>query len=131
MTTKSNRSVPPAVALYRTVTGLGLDGPEALLAAAAAVRERLWAGRDRSGPLVVDVDSTLVEAHFENKAGAAPHYQGGYGFHPMVCSAADGMCAHRSAVRSPTNIKISVKLRRADRTALEWRRRAQQTATAV
>lgn len=42
-----------------------------------------------------------------------------------------GICAHRSAARSPTNIKISVKLRRADRIALGWRRRAQQTGTAV
>ena len=76
--------------LYRTVTGLGAGGPEALMGAAAAVRERLWAGRDRGRPLVVDVDSTLVEIHSENKEGAAPHFKGGYGFHPMVCSTADG-----------------------------------------
>ncbi|WP_420445292.1 IS1380 family transposase [Candidatus Poriferisodalis sp.] len=76
--------------LYRTVTGLGEGGAAALLGAAAAVRELLWADRDRSAPLVVDVDSTLVEVHSENKAGAAPHYKGGFGFHPMVCSTADG-----------------------------------------
>ncbi|WP_420438089.1 IS1380 family transposase [Candidatus Poriferisodalis sp.] len=76
--------------LYRTLTGLGPGGPEALMGAAAAVRERLWAGRDRGRPLVVDVDSTLVEIHSENKEGAAPHFKGGYGFHPMVCSTADG-----------------------------------------
>ena len=28
--------------------------------------------------------------HSENKAGAAPHFKGGFGFHPMVCSTADG-----------------------------------------
>ncbi|WP_420621900.1 IS1380 family transposase [Candidatus Poriferisodalis sp.] len=76
--------------LYRTITGLGAGGAGALLGAAAAVRERLWADRDRSGPLVVDVDSTLVEVHSENKAGAAPHYKGGFGFHPMVCSTSEG-----------------------------------------
>ena len=76
--------------LYRTLTGLGASGAAALLGAAAAVRERLWADRDRSRPLVVDVDSTLLEVHSENKAGAAPHYKGGFGFHPMVCSVADG-----------------------------------------
>jgi len=76
--------------LYRTLTGLGSGGAAALLGAAAAVRERLWADRDRSGPLVVDVDSTLVEIHSENKEGAAPNYKGGYGFHPMICSTADG-----------------------------------------
>ena len=76
--------------LYRVVTGLGSGGPGALLGAAARVRERLWAGCDRSRPLVLDVDSTLVEVHSENKQGAAAHYKGGYGFHPMVCSVSDG-----------------------------------------
>ena len=76
--------------LYRTLTGLGASGAAALLGAAAEVRERLWADRDRSRPLVVDIDSTLVEVHSENKAGAAPHYKGGFGFHPMICSTAQG-----------------------------------------
>ena len=31
-----------------------------------------------------------MEVHSENKQGAAPHYKGGYGFHPMICSTADG-----------------------------------------
>ncbi|WP_419946515.1 IS1380 family transposase [Candidatus Poriferisodalis sp.] len=76
--------------LYRTLVGLGAGGAAALLDAAAQVRERLWANADRSGPLVVDIDSTLVEVHSENKQGAAPHYKGGFGFHPMVCSTCDG-----------------------------------------
>ena len=76
--------------LYRTLVGLGAGGAAALLGAAAQVRERLWADADRSGPLVVDVDSTLVEVHSENKQGAAAHYKGGFGFHPMICSTADG-----------------------------------------
>ena len=76
--------------LYRTLTGLGAGGPEALMGAAAAVRCGLWADRDRGRPLVVDVDSTLVEVHSQSKEGAAPHFKGGYGFHPMVCSTADG-----------------------------------------
>ena len=76
--------------LYRTITGLGPGGAAALLGAAAAVRERLWADRARSGPLVVDIDSTLIEVHSQNKEGAAPNYKGGYGFHPMICSVADG-----------------------------------------
>ena len=76
--------------LYRTLTGLGPGGPEALMSAAAAVRSGLWADHDRGRPLVLDIDSTLVEIHSENKEGAAPHFKGGYGFHPMVCSTADG-----------------------------------------
>lgn len=76
--------------LWRTLVGLGPGGAEVLFGAAAQVREQLWADRDRSGPLVVDVDSTLVEVHSENKQGAAPHYKRGFGFHPMVCSTSDG-----------------------------------------
>jgi hypothetical protein len=36
---------------------------------------------------MLDVDSTLIEVHSENKEGAASHYKGGYGFHPMLCFA--------------------------------------------
>ena len=68
--------------LYRTLTGLGPGGAAALLSTAAAVRSQLWADHDRGRPLVVDVDSTLVEVHSQNKQGAAPHYKGGYGSPP-------------------------------------------------
>ncbi len=33
---------------------------------------------------------TSVEVHSENKAGAAAHFKGGYGFHPMLCVTDDG-----------------------------------------
>jgi hypothetical protein len=39
-------------------------------------------GRDWPG-LVLDVDATLVEAHSE-KQGAAAHFKGGFGFHPIL-----------------------------------------------
>ncbi len=58
--------------------------------AAATARAEAWSKRRGSGPLVVDIDSTLVEVHSENKQGAAPHCKGGYGFGPMVCSTGDG-----------------------------------------
>ena len=65
--------------------------------ARAAARERAWllreqAGRDipaaaaggRSWPgLVLDVDATLIECHSE-KESAAPHFKGGFGFHPIL-----------------------------------------------
>ena len=57
--------------------GWGAGGAGALLSAAGSVRERLWADTDRGGPLVIDIDSTLVEVHSENKAGAAPHFKRG------------------------------------------------------
>ena len=55
--------------LYRTLVGLGAGGAAALLGAAAGVRERLWAGADRSGQLVVDVDSTLASGPLGEQDG--------------------------------------------------------------
>ena len=40
--------------------------------------------------MVLDIDATLVEVHSEHKAGAAAHYKGGYGFHPLLCFSDDG-----------------------------------------
>ena len=40
--------------------------------------------------MVLDIDSTLVEVHSENKAGAAAHFKAGFGFHPMLCATSDG-----------------------------------------
>ena len=58
-------------------------GIAALWSALARVRERAWAlGAAPAGPLILDVDATLVEAHSE-KQGAAPTYKQGFGFHPL------------------------------------------------
>ncbi len=38
----------------------------------------------KTGPLILDFDATLVEAHSE-KTGAGPTYKGGYGFSPLAC----------------------------------------------
>lgn len=75
--------------LYRTVTGLGPGAVEALLGAVSGVRGRVWDRRGDSGgsdAVVLDIDSTLVEVHSENKQGAAAHHRGGFGFHPMLCA---------------------------------------------
>jgi hypothetical protein len=64
-----------------------LDG---LRAARAEARAMVWARRRRRGPVVLDVDASLVEVHSEHKVGAASHYKGGYGFHPMFCFSDDG-----------------------------------------
>ena len=37
-----------------------------------------------TGPLILDFDATLVDAHSE-KSGAAPTYKHGYGFSPLAC----------------------------------------------
>ena len=79
--------------LYRTLRGLGPDAVAALWGAVAGVRAKVW---ERTGaavsaePVVLDIDSTLVEVHSENKAGAAAHFKGGFGFHPMLCATSEG-----------------------------------------
>jgi len=56
--------------LCRTLRSLGTDVVEALLGAVAGVRCEVW---ERTGaavscePVVLDIDSTLVEVHSENK----------------------------------------------------------------
>jgi hypothetical protein len=76
--------------LYRTLRDLDPATVTALAAATAEVRAGVW---DRAGLLdgearvVLDIDSSLVEIHSENKAGTAPTYKGGFGFHPMLCFA--------------------------------------------
>ena len=54
----------------------------------AQARQRAWdAGLfpvRKTGPLILDFDATLVEAHSE-KTGAGPTYKGGYGFSPLAC----------------------------------------------
>ena len=84
-------AVASAPTLYRTVRGLSPATVGDLWAHQAAVREQIWARRaPAAGPVVLDIDATLVEVHSEHKAGAAAHYKGGYGFHPLLCFSDDG-----------------------------------------
>ena len=79
--------------LYRVLRGLGPEAVRALLGAVASVRGAVWERRgDTAGSaaVVLDIDSTLVEVHSENKAGAAAHFKAGFGFHPMLCATEDG-----------------------------------------
>lgn len=58
----------------------------ALRAARAAARGRVWRHRSPvpdQGPVVVDLDATLIGAHSE-KEGATPNFKRGFGFHPML-----------------------------------------------
>jgi hypothetical protein len=73
--------------IWRTFDAINPDVLEALRAARAQARARVWSQRRgrRRGPLVLDVDASLVEIHSERKQRAASHYKGGFGFHPMFC----------------------------------------------
>ena len=82
----------------RTITALAADAPAALRSintARAAARRRAWAlaGEDApdhaAGPLVIDVDATLLTAH-SDKEHAKPTFKRGYGFHPLVAFADHG-----------------------------------------
>ncbi|WP_109505646.1 IS1380 family transposase, partial [Nocardioides speluncae] len=78
----------------RTIAALAQDAPAALKAidtARAAARARAWelAGNhapdhhaSARGPLIVDLDATLVTSH-SDKENAAPTYKRGFGFHPL------------------------------------------------
>ena len=90
-------SVASTATAWRVLDGVDEQALERLRQARAAARERAWllraeagravpassaGGRDWPG-LVLDVDATLVEAHSE-KQGAAAHFKGGFGFHPLL-----------------------------------------------
>lgn len=73
----------------RLVAALAADGPAALAAvrqARAVAREQAWrlsppVGAD--GPVIVDLDATIVLAHSE-KEGATPTWKRTFGFHPLL-----------------------------------------------
>ena len=77
--------------VYRTFTEtLTPDAVERARQAMAQIRGEVWrrtaaiAGDD---DVILDVDATLVEIHSENKQGTGANYKGGFGFHPLFCSA--------------------------------------------
>lgn len=83
-------AVPSDSTLYRTFRQIDPATLAGLWEAIASVRADVWrrssvTNNDR--PVVLDIDATLVEIHSENKAGTAPTYKRGFGFHPMLCFA--------------------------------------------
>jgi len=60
-----------------------LDLLDALRAARARTRERVWELGVRPDRLVIDIDATLINAHTE-KEGAAVNFRSGFGFHPFL-----------------------------------------------
>jgi hypothetical protein len=57
----------------------------ALWSALARVRQRAWTlVAAPAGPLIIDLDATLIQAH-SDKQGAAGTYKQGFGFHPLGC----------------------------------------------
>jgi len=75
--------------ISRLIEALGDDAAAAIAAirgARGAARATVWGHRSPvppTGPVVVDVDATLVGAHSE-KEGATPNFKRGFGFHPIL-----------------------------------------------
>jgi hypothetical protein len=72
---------------FRQIDPVTLGG---LWEAMASVRAEVWrrsSVTNTDEPVLLDIDATLVEVHSENKAGTAPTYKRGFGFHPMLCFA--------------------------------------------
>ncbi len=83
-------AVPSDSTLYRTFRQITPATLGRLWDAIAEVRAQVWrrsSVTNTTGPVVLDIDATLVEIHSENKAGTAPTYKRGFGFHPMLCFA--------------------------------------------
>lgn len=70
---------------YRVIDAVAEHGRlGALGAGRAVVIERAFASGARpEGPLVIDIDATLITSH-SDKEGASPTYKRGFGFHPML-----------------------------------------------
>ena len=82
--------VPSDTTLRRTILAIDPTTLEGLASAVAATRALVWARSDATvgtGTVVLDIDASLVEIHSENKEGTAPHFNHGFGFHPMLCFA--------------------------------------------
>jgi hypothetical protein len=81
-------SVASTPTASRVVASVDADRLGAIRAARAEARQRAWAAGlcpvRTTGPLIIDFDATLVEAH-SDKIGAGPTYKGGYGFSPLAC----------------------------------------------
>ena len=75
--------------ISRLIEALSDDSAAAIAAirqARAAARATVWSHRapvPMTGPVVVDLDATLVGAHSE-KEGATPNFKRGFGFHPLL-----------------------------------------------
>ena len=88
--------------IWPVFDGIDSDTLDVLRASRAAE----WARR-RRGPVMLDVDASLVEIHSENKQGAASHFKGGYGFHSDLLL----LRRRRSARRDPAPGNAAVRRR--------------------
>ena len=97
--------VPSDTTVFRTFHQITPPTRKGIAQALAGVRAEVWrrsSATTGSAPVILDIDASLVEVHSEHKAGAAPTFKGGYGFHPMFCFA-DATGEALSSVLRPGN----------------------------
>ena len=83
-------SVPSDTTVARTFTEITPTVRASIADAMATMRAQVWSrstATTGSGPVILDIDASLVEVHSENKESTAPTFKGGFGFHPMFCFA--------------------------------------------
>lgn len=90
--------------VWRVFDAIDTDALEALRDARGQVTAAVVARLDPD-ELILDVDASLFEVHSENKEGAAAHFKGGYGFHPML------------AFAEPVGVALAGRLRAGNATA--------------
>ncbi len=98
-------SVPSDTTVARTFAEITAEDRTRVAAALAPLRAEVWSRSNATtgtGPVLLDIDASLVEIHSENKEQTAPTFKGGFGFHPMFCFA-DATGETLSAVLRPGN----------------------------
>ena len=73
---------------WRALAALDEHRLQAIRAARARARRRVWEQAGAPARVILDLDATLVTAH-SDKEGAAGTYKGGFGFHPLLCYEAE------------------------------------------
>jgi hypothetical protein len=69
----------------RVLCSIGPRELDAIRRARAVARERAWAAGAAPREVILDFDAFPIGAHTD-KEGAAGHYKGGFGFHPLLVS---------------------------------------------
>ncbi len=83
-------SVPSDSTLYRTFRHIDEATLAGVWAAMGDVRAEVWrrsSATTGKATVLLDIDSSLHEIHSENKQDTGANYKGGFGFHPIYCSA--------------------------------------------
>jgi hypothetical protein len=79
-------AVPSDTTVFRTFHEITSSTRPGIADAMAEMRGEVWRRSSLTtgtGPVVLDIDASLVEIHSEHKEEAAATHKGGFGFHPL------------------------------------------------